>query len=294
MGADLAAAHPVCRETFDEADGVLGFDLTRLCLEGPDEELQLTANAQPAILTASVAALRALAESGIAPGVVAGHSLGEYTALVAAGSLTFADALVLVRHRGIYMQEAVPVGQGAMAAVMGLDADATESVCLEAATGGEVVSAANLNAPGQTVISGHAAAVDRAIALAQQRGARRAIRLPVSAPFHCALMKPAAERLARDLEVTRFQDLAVPLVANVTGRTLTSGAEARASLVRQVTAPVQWERSVLTLEAMGARKALEVGPGKVLAGLIKRIAPGLECAPAGDALSIAAAKEFIA
>ena len=227
MGADLAGRFPVCRETFQEADDRLGFALSRLCFEGPEQELQLTANAQPAILTASVAACRALAAQGVKPAVVAGHSLGEYSALVAAGALSFGDAVTLVRHRGTYMQEATPVGVGAMAAVMGLDAAALDEICRRAAGVHEIVSPANLNAPGQTVISGHAAAVDRAIALAQEAGARRAVKLAVSAPFHCALMQPAADRLGRDLAAARFHDLSVPLVANVTAQALRSGDAAR-------------------------------------------------------------------
>ncbi|HZI94007.1 MAG TPA: ACP S-malonyltransferase [Patescibacteria group bacterium] len=302
MGADLTAAYPVCRQTFAEADETLGFSLSRLCFEGPEQDLQLTANAQPAILTVSVAALRALAALGLRPALVAGHSLGEYSALVAAGALGFADAVALVRKRGLYMQEAVPVGMGAMAAIMGLDASALADLCGQAERAGDsadsgqtaqVVSPANMNAPGQTVISGHSEAVDRAIAMAQERGARRAVRLQVSAPFHCVLMQPAADRLAADLAATRFNDLSIPLVANVTATELRTGEQARSSLVRQVTAPVLWEQSVRRLHDLGAHKALEVGPGKVLTGLIKRIEPGLACAPAGDTASIAAAKEFV-
>lgn len=293
MGSDLAASRPICRRTFLEADETLGFALSRLCFEGPEQELQLTANAQPAILAASVAALRALDADGIRPDLVAGHSLGEYSALVAAGCLSFADALLLVRKRGVYMQEAVPVGVGAMAAIMGLDAAALEEICLKAGGDDTIVSAANLNAPGQTVISGHAAAVDRAIELARAQGAKKAIKLQVSAPFHCALMKPAASRLLEDLARTRFEDLSIPLIANVNARPLQTGAEARESLARQVTAPVLWEQSIRSLSGLGARKVLEVGPGRVLVGLIKRIEPGLACATAGDTASIAAAGEFV-
>ena len=294
MGKSLMDAFPVCRETFQEADDTLAFPLTRLCLEGPAEELQLTANAQPAILTVSVAACRALEQAGLKPEAVAGHSLGEYSALVAAGSLTLPDALRLVRRRGQYMQEAVPVGEGAMAALMGLARDVVDQVCREArAAGGEgsVVSPANLNAPGQVVISGHAAAVDAAIALAKERGAQRAIRLAVSAPFHCALMQPAADRLARDLAGTSFSDLRVPLVANVTAATLTSGAQARSALEAQVTGPVRWEESMKALAALGVSRAVEAGPGRVLTGLIKRIDAGIRCVPAGDADSVAKAVE---
>ena len=292
MGADLSEAFPVCRRTFEEADETLGFPLSRACFSGPEADLQLTAVAQPAILTVSVAALRALATLGVRPAAVAGHSLGEYSALVAAGSLSFPDALRLVRRRGTYMQEAVPVGVGAMAAIMGPGRDEIEAICREAAAGGGVVSPANLNAPGQIVISGHAGAVDRAIELAGARGARRAVKLAVSAPFHCELMRPAADRLAADLEATRFDELSMPLVTNVDAEPILSGAEARRSLLSQVTAPVRWEESIRKLSAMGADRALEVGPGRVLMGLIKRIEPGLRCAPAGDAATIAAAKEL--
>ncbi|HET9481181.1 MAG TPA: ACP S-malonyltransferase, partial [Candidatus Polarisedimenticolia bacterium] len=264
----------------------------RLCFDGPESELQLTAVAQPAILTVSIAALRALSQLGLAPDIVAGHSLGEYSALVAAGVLEFKDAVRLVRNRGLYMQEAVPVGVGAMAALMGLQAADVEIVCREASSGGAgQVAPANLNAPGQTVISGHAAAVDRAIALAQLRGARRAVKLPVSAPFHCALMQPAADRLAEDLMAARFNDLRVPLVANVSASIVRGGEEARSLLILQVTAPVRWEESVNALAEAGVDRALEVGPGKVLTGLVRRIAPGIRCVPAGEAASIAAAKE---
>ncbi len=291
MGADLAGSFPICRRTFEEAEGVLGIALRRVCFEGPEAELQMTAIAQPAILTTSVAALRALGEEGIEPDVVAGHSLGEYTALVAAGSLEFADAVVLVRKRGSYMQEAVPVGRGAMAAVLGLDRDLMEEVCREATSAGEMVSPANFNAPGQIVISGHAGAVARAIGLSRDRGARRALELPVSAPFHCPLMEPAAMRLAGDLQATRFADLRVPLVANVHARAVQTGEEARQRLREQVTAPVLWEDCVRTLVSMGATRALEVGPGKVLTGLMKRMEPGIRCEPVGDPAGIAAAKE---
>ncbi|MGH9867583.1 MAG: ACP S-malonyltransferase [Candidatus Polarisedimenticolia bacterium] len=296
MGRSLLEAFAACRETFQEADDTLGFPLTRLCLEGPAEELQLTANAQPAILTVSVAASRALEEAGLRPEAVAGHSLGEYSALVAAGALTLADALRLVRRRGQYMQEAVPVGEGAMAALMGLERDVVDQVCREArAAAGDrsVVSPANLNAPGQVVISGHAGAVDTAIALAKERGAQRAIRLAVSAPFHCILMQPAADRLAQDLAATPFSDLRIPLVANVTAAPLASGAQARAALEAQVTAPVRWDESVKALAALGVSRAVEAGPGRVLTGLIKRIDAGFRCVPAGDADSVTKAVEAL-
>jgi [acyl-carrier-protein] S-malonyltransferase len=287
MGRDLFDTIPVCRETFEEADEVLGFPLSRVCFEGPEDQLRLTATAQPAILTASVAALRALSEQRIHPQVVAGHSLGEYSALVAAGSLAFADAVRLVHKRGTYMQEAVPIGEGAMAAIMGLERNAVETLCKEAA-GADVVAPANLNAPGQTVISGHAGAVQRAISLARERGAKRATLLQVSAPFHCVLMEPAAGRLQEDLATTTFHDLAVPLVSNVTATALSGGDEARRALYRQVTAPVLWEESVRTLATMGVSEAREVGPGKVLTGLIRRTERNIVCKPTGGRESIAA------
>lgn len=294
MGRDLADAHPAARGIFAEADEALGLSISRLCFEGPESELQLTANAQPAILTASIAALRVVEEAGFRPGAVAGHSLGEYAALVAAGSLSFVDAVRLVRQRGLYMQEAVPVGRGAMAAIMGIDRDMLEAICREASSGaaeGDGVWPANLNAPGQTVLSGSSAAVDAAIEMAKARGAKRAIRLAVSAPFHCPLMAPAARRLAVDLARTTFADPGVPVVTNVDAAPAASGAAARSALERQVTAPVRWEESVRALSRIGARRAFEVGPGKVLAGLIKRIEPGIACAAAGDAASISALRE---
>lgn len=293
MGADLAREFPVCADTFAEADDVLGFSLSQTCFSGSEQELQLTAIAQPAILATSVAALRVLESEGIRPSAVAGHSLGEYSALVAAGSLSFRDALTLVRKRGTYMQEAVPVGVGAMAAIMGLDFERLDQICREA-SGTTQVSPANFNAPGQVVISGHADAVDRAIALAQERGARRALKLAVSAPFHCALMQPAADRLTSDLVATRFNDLSVPLVSNISASALRTGAEARACLIRQVTGAVRWEESVRTLASMGVNRVMEVGPGRVLMGLIKRIESSIICASAGDAASLSSAKEFAA
>jgi len=292
MARDLALARPIARDTFDEADATLGFSLSALCFDGPEDLLQLTANAQPAILTASIAAMRCLGEIGIQPEAVAGHSLGEYSALVAARVIEFADAVRLVRQRGLYMQEAVPVGRGAMAAVMGLPASTIESICREASAWpdgrpDDGVWPANLNAPGQIVISGESAAVDRAIELAKSNGARRAVRLAVSAPFHCPLMQPAADRLAKDLEGVIFKEPSIPVVVNVDASVVRSGASAREALKRQVTAPVRWEESVRALAALGGRRALEVGPGRVLSGLIKRITPELVCDPAGDAAAIA-------
>jgi len=270
MGKALAEAFPAARDVFDEADRALGFALSRLCFEGPEDELKLTANTQPAILTVSLAAYRVLEEKGIRPGFVAGHSLGEYSALVAAGSLTLSDAVCVVRRRGAYMQEAVPAGEGAMAAVLGLAADKLAEVCRQSAQG-QVVSPANLNSPGQVVISGHTAAVERAMEAAKAAGAKRAIRLPVSAPFHCSLLEPAGRRLAADFESIRFADLSFPLVTNVDADFVTTGAAARDALSRQVPTPVRWEESVRKLIAQGCDTLIEVGPGKVLTGLLRQI-----------------------
>jgi [acyl-carrier-protein] S-malonyltransferase len=274
MGRDLAENFPVARETFDEANDALGFDLARLCFEGPEEDLKLTANTQPAILAVSVAALRALqAETGLEPSCTAGHSLGEYSALVCAGGLSFADAVRIVRQRGLFMQEAVPVGQGAMAAVMGLEGEALEALCREAAQG-EIVAPANYNSPGQIVIAGHAGAVERAIALSKEQGAKRALLLPVSAPFHCALMQPAGERLQGVLDAVSVHPLRIPVVTNVEAAPNHDAGRIKDLLVKQVSAPVRWDASVEAMAAMGVERFIEIGPGKVLAGLIKRIAKG--------------------
>jgi [acyl-carrier-protein] S-malonyltransferase len=290
MGRELAAAYAAAREVFEEADDALGFPLSRLCFEGPAEELQLTENTQPAILAASVAALRAAEGEGLPrPDFVAGHSLGEYSALVAAGALSLRDAVSVVRKRGRYMQEAVPVGAGAMAAVMGADVETVEAVCREAARGGEVCSAANINSPGQVVIAGSAAAVERALPLLKERGAKRAIPLKVSAPFHCALMLPAQERLSADLDAVEFRDLGVPLVTNVDAAVIRTGAEARAALVRQVSSPVRWRESLELLAREGVGLFVEVGPGKVLGGLVRQTAPQARSANVEDAASLGAA-----
>jgi [acyl-carrier-protein] S-malonyltransferase len=283
MGRDLSSVVESVRSLFDEADRALGYSLSRLCFEGPEDELRLTANAQPAILTVSVAAARTLAGRGIHAGAVAGHSLGEYSALVTAGALSFQDAVVAVHKRGRYMQEAVPVGEGTMAAIMGIDMAAVEELCADATCGpSSLVEVANDNAPGQVVIAGHTSAVERAIEMAPGRGAKRAVQLPVSAPFHCSLMRPARERLEVDLKVTTFNDLEVPLVNNVEAREIRSGAEARYALIRQVTARVRWTESVRRLVEMGFTTAIEAGPGQVLAGLAKRIDRNLKVVPAGD------------
>jgi [acyl-carrier-protein] S-malonyltransferase len=273
MGKALFDAFPQSRAVFEEADAALGFALSRLCFEGPEAELQLTANTQPAILAASLAALRPLLARGARPDWVAGHSLGEYSALVAAGAIGLADALRTVRRRGEYMQEAVPVGVGAMAAILGLDLPAIEDACREAAAG-EVVSPANVNSAGQVVIAGHAAAVDRASELCKARGAKRAVRLPVSAPFHCALMKPAQDRLASDLAALAFRDPEVPLVSNVDARVVREGDACRDGLVRQVSGAVRWQESVELLAREGVDVFVEVGPGTVLSGLVRKIAKG--------------------
>lgn len=288
MVRDLARQSRVAADTFAEADGVLGFSLSRLCWEGPEAELTLTANTQPALLTASTAVARLLASREIAPALVLGHSLGEYSALVSAGALAFEDALRLVRARGQYMQEAVPVGEGAMAALLGLARPDAEAVCEEARLPGQVLSPANYNGPGQVVVAGHAASVERAIERARARGARRALRLAVSAPFHCALMQPAEERLARDLERVQFHDLRVPLITNVDAALIRRGTEARGALRRQVSAPVRWEESVRLLRAEGIGRVIEVGAGRVLSGLIRRIDEGLEVHAAEDGASIEA------
>jgi len=285
MGRELAEAFPVARRVFEAADQALGFPLSKLCFEGPAEELQLTANTQPAILTVSVAAAEVLREKGIEPSFVAGHSLGEYSALVAAGALCLEDAVRVVRKRGQYMQEAVPVGQGAMAALLGMEAAAVEAVCREAAQG-EVVSPANLNSPGQVVIAGQATAVNRAVELAKARGAKRAVLLNVSAPFHCALMRPAQERLAVDLDQTPLAGLHAPLVNNVDAQLVRDAPAARDGLKRQVTGAVRWEQSMRVLLAEGVELFIEVGPGRVLSGLFRQIERRAECLRAEDLASL--------
>lgn len=272
MGRDWADAFPASREVFEEADRVLGFDLMRLCWEGPEDELTLTANLQPALVATSVAVLRAVETTGVVPVAVAGHSLGEYSALVAAGTLELADALRLTRRRGELMQRAVPVGRGAMAAILALDDDTVREIVSEAA-GGEVLSVANLNAPGQVVVAGHRGAVERAVEIARERRGKPRI-LPVSAPFHCPLMAPAREGLAPLLAETAFRDPAVPVVTNVDAVPAASGAAARDALERQIDSPVRWVESVeWMLERGGVEAFVEVGPGSVLLNTIKRIRP---------------------
>jgi len=282
MGKTLASRFDTASRIFHTADEALGFPLTQLCFEGPAEELQRTENTQPAILTVSVAAYRVLAEQGLRPDYVAGHSLGEYSALVSAGCLDFADAVQLVRKRGRYMQEAVPEGVGAMAALLKLPEGKLDSILQEAAQG-EVVSAANLNSPDQIVIAGHTGAVARAAELAKAAGAKRAIMLAVSAPFHCALMKPAQERLAADLKTVQFRDLTVPLVNNWQARIIRTAEEAREGLVQQVPNPVRWADSIRALAGLTVTRFTEVGPGAVLTGLLRNINPELQGSKFGEA-----------
>lgn len=271
MGKDLADNFAVARQIFEEADDALGSSLSRLCFEGPEEQLKLTANTQPAILTVSVAALRVLqAETGLTADYLAGHSLGEYSALVAAGALQFADAVRTVRARGTFMQEAVPVGVGAMAAMLSIEPDVLAAICAEAAQG-EEVSPANFNSPGQIVIAGHTGAVNRAIEIAKAKGFRKAMLLPVSAPFHSSLMVPAGERLAGVLEPVVVGDFSAPVVTNVEAKPNDDKGRVKELLVRQVSAPVLWDASVREMVALGVAEFVEIGPGKVLSGLVKRI-----------------------
>ncbi len=273
MGRALAESSPAAAAVWAEADAALAFPLSKLCFDGPAEDLALTANTQPAVLTASVAAAAALADRGVTPGLAAGHSLGEYSALVIAGALRFADAVRLVRRRGEFMQEAVPVGTGAMAALLGVELATAEQVCVEAAQG-EVVGVANINSPGQIVIAGHRTAVERAVAAAAARGGRKSVLLPVSAPFHCALMKPAADRLAAELERVAVSDPRIPVIRNVDGRVTRAADEVKPFLLQQVASPVRWTDCVERLAREGATGFLEVGPGRVLTGLLKRTLDG--------------------
>jgi [acyl-carrier-protein] S-malonyltransferase len=268
MGRELHDTHAEAREVFEEADRVLGFPLSTLCFQGPEDQLKITENTQPAILTVSIAAHRVLLAKGLQPDVVAGHSLGEYSALVAVGAMKFSDAVSLVRRRGRYMQEAVPAGVGAMAALLGLEFSTVASIC-ERAAKGQVVAPANLNSQTQIVIAGHQEAVDRAIVLAKEAGAKRAILLQVSAPFHCELLKPAEERLGPELDACAFADPRCPLVTNVDAQPVTTAAAARDGLKRQVSRPVRWQESVQWMLNQGATTFVELGPGKVLSGLVR-------------------------
>jgi [acyl-carrier-protein] S-malonyltransferase len=281
MGAELAREFPAAKQVFDEADAALGFELSKICWTGPEDTLTLTANTQPAILTNSIAVLRVLERQGLEFHACAGHSLGEWTALVAAGAIAFADAVRAVRLRGEAMQQAVPAGEGAMAALLGLDRDAVAALCAEAAQG-EVVSPANFNGAGQIVIAGHAAAVARAIELAKGRGAKRAVPLQVSAPFHCALMKPAADELARALDGVAIAEPRVPVISNVTAEPHLGPSRIKQLLVQQVTSPVRWEEGVQALARDGVERGLELGSGSVLAGLVKRIAPSIKVTTIGE------------
>ena len=287
MGRELSERFPVAARTLAEADEALGFSLSKLIFEGPEEELRLTENTQPAILAVSVAAARVLAEHGVTPSLAGGHSLGEWSAHVAAGTIGFADAVRAVKARGRAMQLAVPAGQGAMAAVLSLDAAQVAAACDEAAQEtGQVVASANLNSPAQTVISGALAGVEKAVALAKAKGARRAVMLPVSAPFHCALMQPAQEEVAHVLGGLALADPRIPVAANVTGGMVATAAEARDALTRQVTGAVRWVDCVKALAGAGAEVFVEAGPGKVLCGLLKQIDPALKALNVEDSASL--------
>ena len=292
MGKDLADKYPVARQTFQEADDALGFNLSQVCFEGPEEQLRLTEITQPAILTASIAALRVLETRMAKPCFVAGHSLGEYSAHVAAGTFTFADAIRTVRNRGKYMQEAVPVGVGAMAAILGMELEKVALVCQDAAQG-EVCSPANINSPEQVVISGNTAAVERAAKLADERGAKRAKLLPVSAPFHCSLMKPAQDRLAEDLKELRMNKPVYPVACNVEAEFVSDEVRAFDTLVRQVTGSVKWDQCMRLLIAQGVDTFIEVGPGKVLCGLMRQIDRSKTCFNVGDDASLAKTTESL-
>ncbi len=293
MGKELAERYPAARQTFEEADDALGYKLSQLCFEGPEDQLRLTEITQPAILTASVAAWRVRKEKGVSTAYVAGHSLGEYSAHVAAGTLSFADAVRTVRNRGKYMQEAVPVGVGAMAAILGMELEKISEVCADAAQG-EVCEPANINSAEQIVISGNTAAVERAAKLASERGAKRAVMLPVSAPFHCSLMKPAQDRLAADLAALTFLNPSIPVACNVDAALVRDAEASRDALVRQVTGSVRWAQSMHLLIAQDVERFVEVGPGKVLCGLMRQIDRSKACANVGDEASLQKALEGLA
>ena len=292
MGKDLAEKYPVARQTFEEADDALGYKLSQLCFEGPEEQLRLTEITQPAILTASIAALRVLETQIPKPCYVAGHSLGEYSAHVASGTFSFADAVRTVRNRGKYMQEAVPVGAGAMAAILGMALEKVAAVCEDAAQG-EVCSPANINSPEQVVISGNTGAVERAVKMADERGAKRAKLLPVSAPFHCSLMKPAQDRLEADLAKIKWNEPVYPVACNVEAAMVTDEVRALQTLARQVTGSVKWEQCMELLIAEGVETFIEVGPGKVLTGLMRQIDRSKKCLNVGDQGSLAKTVESL-
>jgi [acyl-carrier-protein] S-malonyltransferase len=290
MGKELADKYPVARQTFEAADDALGFSISKLCFEGPEDALKLTENTQPAILTCSVAFARVLEAEGVDPAFVAGHSLGEYSAVVTAGGMKFEDAVIVVRKRGRYMQEAVPVGAGTMAAILGMELAVVEEVCRDAATAmGAVVAPANVNSPDQVVIAGATAAVERAAELAKGRGAKRAVILPVSAPFHCSMLRPAQERLEADLNALSFTGLRVPLVQNLNASEVTDANKVRAGLIGQVSAPVLWDRSMRRISDLGANIYVEVGPGRVLCGLLRQIDKQLPATNVEDEKSLIAA-----
>jgi [acyl-carrier-protein] S-malonyltransferase len=293
MGKDLAGRYAVAKGTFEEADDALGTKLSQLCFEGPEDQLRLTENTQPAILTVSVAAWRVLSEKGIKPAFVAGHSLGEYSAHVAARTLSFSDAVRAVRNRGKYMQAAVPVGAGSMAAIVGMDIDTVVTICADAAQG-EVCEPANINSPDQIVISGHTAAIERAAKLAEERGAKRAKILPVSAPFHCSLMKPAQDLLAEDLKALNFSAPEIPVIANVYAKAVEDAIGSREALIRQVTGSVKWSESVQLLISRGVQLFLEVGPGKVLCGLMRQIDRTKKALNLEDEASLQKTLEYLA
>jgi [acyl-carrier-protein] S-malonyltransferase len=292
MGKDLSEHYPIARQTLEEANDALGIKLSQLCFEGPEDQLRLTENTQPAILTVSVAAWRVLHEKGITPTFLAGHSLGEYSAHVAAGTISFADAVRAVRNRGRYMQEAVPVGTGSMAAILGMSPDAVSTVCSDAAQG-EVCEPANINSPEQIVISGHTAAVERAAKLADERGAKRAKVLHVSAPFHCSLMKLAQERLAIDLQALQFSAPGISVICNVDAVAVTAADAARDALLRQVIGSVKWNQSMQWFIAQGIQTFVEVGPGKVLCGLMRQIDRSKKCLNVEDDASLKKTLEFL-
>jgi [acyl-carrier-protein] S-malonyltransferase len=293
MGKDLAEKYPVARQTFEEADDALGYKLSTVCFEGPEDQLRLTEITQPAILTVSIAALRVLETRIPKTSYVAVHSLGEYSAHVASGTFSFADAVRTVRNRGKYMQEAVPVGVGAMAAVLGMDLEKVAAVCRDAAQG-EVCEPANINSPEQIVISGNTAAVERAATLADERGAKRAKLLPVSAPFHCSLMKPAQDRLQADLDALKLQKPVYPVACNVEAELVTDDLRARDTLLRQVTGSVKWEQCMHLLIAQGVQTFIEVGPGKVLCGLMRQIDRSKTCLNVSDDATLAKTLESLA
>ncbi len=293
MGKDLAEKFPIARQTFEEADEALGYKLSQVCFEGPEDQLRLTEITQPAILTVSVAALRVFETRAPRPSYVAGHSLGEYSAHVAAGTFSFADAVRTVRNRGKYMQEAVPVGVGAMAAILGMDYEKVAAVCHDAAEG-EVCAPANINSPEQIVISGNTAAVERAARLADERGAKRAKLLPVSAPFHCSLMKPAQDRLEADLNALKMQNPVYPVACNVEAELIADDLRARDTLVRQVTGSVKWDQCMRLLIGKGVQTFVEIGPGKVLCGLMRQIDRSKTCLNVGDEATLTKALESLA